>query len=113
MKKIALPKYLALLFAITLCALSLALPTKINVKASINTYNAISPGTVTQPHKGGTYIDPVFGTKILRVTDSSDGGSGEVAYSYWPVFNCNSTRMIVGIDYIPNLYSFDPTNLSF
>jgi cell division septation protein DedD len=49
------------------------------------------------PPVNGTYIDPVFGTQILRATDESDcpqTGCGTY-YSHWPTFNANNTRILI------------------
>lgn len=47
------------------------------------------------PTTGGTFVDPTFGTTILRVTDAATDGGGScgTAYSYWPTFNRTSTRL--------------------
>ncbi len=47
------------------------------------------------PAAGGTFVDPTFGTTILRVTDAETdaGASCGTAYSYWPTFNATSTRL--------------------
>src|ERR1051326_3156375 len=112
MNSIVVRSLAILLIALIICP-SFGHSSKFVAKAALTTYTAVAPGAVTQPAKGQTYTDPVFGTKILRVTDGADGGSGEIAYSYWPAFNSNSTKMIIGLDYIPYLYTFDPVNLTF
>lgn len=66
------------------------------------------PPDVALPAAGGSYVDPVFGTKILRVTDASDGAHCVHAYSYWPAFNADSTRLLLACDGVPLLYRFDP-----
>ena len=66
------------------------------------------PAAPALPRAGGTYVDPVFRTTIMRVTDESDGTSCVNAYSYWPTFNLNSTRFFVSCDDTPKLYRFDP-----
>lgn len=53
---------------------------------------------VALPPVGQSFTDPVFGTQILRV------GPGTIAYSYWPSFNCTTTRLHTSIA----LYDFDP-----
>ncbi len=65
------------------------------------------------PPAGGVIIDPTFGTSILRVTDEHDGEFLQVAYSYWPTFNRDSTRLFVlrddsGLEGVR--YRFDPLN---
>jgi len=65
----------------------------------------------TLPPAGETFTDPVFGTTILRVTDSStDGGNSfRTAYSYWPTFNSDNTKILaVGDDGFGLIYDFDP-----
>jgi hypothetical protein len=59
------------------------------------------------PGPGGVFTDPTFGTRIMRIT----AGGGFHAYSYWPSFNVDSTKL-----YVPWLgqpayvYDFDPVN---
>lgn len=60
------------------------------------------------PRAGGTYVDPVFGTTIMRVTDESDGKQCNNFYSYWATFNLDSTRFFLACDNNPKLYQFDP-----
>src|ERR1041384_3054614 len=50
--------------------------------AGITDYSSHKVPTITMPKKGGSYIDPVFGTKVIRVTDSSNGSICTHAYSY-------------------------------
>ena len=66
------------------------------------------PAAPALPRAGGTYVDPVFRTTIMRVTDENDGTSCVNAYSYWPTFNLNSTRFFVSCNDTPKLYRFDP-----
>ncbi|MFL6214626.1 MAG: hypothetical protein ACJ74J_12130 [Blastocatellia bacterium] len=68
------------------------------------------PAPPALPVAGGTLIDPVFGTTILRVTDERDGKSNETPYSYWPSFNKDSTRLYVKSDDQSLLFGFDPDN---
>jgi hypothetical protein len=45
----------------------------------------------TLPIAGQTFVDPTFGTTILRVTDSRDGVQNFHEYSsFWPAFSFNS-----------------------
>src|SRR5438270_1943760 len=113
MKRSDLLKYSAFIFAIFLLAIGLGLPLQVGVKAALTNYGAEQLKTVAQPAKGGTYIDPTFGTKILRVTDGADATNTDIAYSYWPAFNNNSTKMIIALDWVPYLYTFNPSNLTF
>jgi hypothetical protein len=86
------------------------------------------------PQAGDKANDPNFpGATILRLTDPRTGSadvrddsnnainnsSVQVQYSYWPVFNNNSTRLhVVGIYPIPTrttrsvLFTFDPTTMT-
>jgi hypothetical protein len=72
-----------------------------------------------KPLAGGYIYDPVFGTRLMRVTDMYDGSTygGGTAYSYWPTFNLNNTRILAQIaqpDDSPAakaaIYDFDPVN---
>jgi len=76
--------------------------------AGITDYSSHKVPTITMPKKGGSYIDPVFGTKVIRVTDSSNGSICTHAYSYWPAFNHEDTRLLVMCDNLALLYKFDP-----
>ena len=60
------------------------------------------------PKAGGTFSDPTFGTRIMRVTDEADGRFCNNAYSYWPSFNQNSTRFFIWCGDKPMLYRFHP-----
>jgi len=62
------------------------------------------------PRAGGTFIDPTFGTEIMRVTDESTAEDGGTFYSYWPTFNCNNTRLLAKTrrDGYASVYEFDP-----
>ncbi|OGR82644.1 MAG: hypothetical protein A3J74_00880 [Elusimicrobia bacterium RIFCSPHIGHO2_02_FULL_57_9] len=42
---------------------------------------------VPQPAAGQWYTDPAFGTKIYRLTDSSNADSSTVPYAYWPIWS--------------------------
>lgn len=84
-------------------ASSLACSTEIN-------NNVVCPPPVPAPAlppAGGKFIDPTFGTEIIRVTDRNDGNNAGVAYSYWNLFNVDSTKFIVFIDGTSYLYNFD------
>jgi hypothetical protein len=61
------------------------------------------------PAAGGKFLDPLFGTEIMRVTDERDGDDCGTAYSYWPTFNRDNTRLMaqVGGGNI-KLFKFDP-----
>jgi hypothetical protein len=62
---------------------------------------------VTLPAAGGSYVDPVFGSKIIRVTDARDGTRCTHGYSYWPAFNSDGTRLMIACDDVIKLYRFD------
>jgi hypothetical protein len=66
------------------------------------------PPSLTLPAARGSYTDPVFGTKIIRVTDARDGNKCTHAYSYWPAFNSDGTRLMLACDDQIRLYRFDP-----
>jgi hypothetical protein len=63
------------------------------------------------PRAGGTFIDRVFGTEVMRVTDERDGKSCGTYYSYWPTFNADSTRLVARRAGVGDaVYEFDPVN---
>lgn len=66
------------------------------------------PLPVTLPQAGGVFVDPVFGTQIMRVTDEADGPENQNAYSYWPSFNKNATWFHINCSGTAVLYRFDP-----
>jgi hypothetical protein len=68
------------------------------------------PAPPSLPPAGGTFVDPTFGTTIMRVTDENDGASNYNYYSYWPTFNLDSTRFFIARNGSPTLYRFDPNN---
>jgi Immunoglobulin I-set domain len=79
------------------------------LKTDRNVYPEPPPPAL--PAAGGTLVDPVFGTTILRVTDERDSASNYNSYSYWPSLNRNSTRLVVFVNNgNPVLYDFDPVN---
>lgn len=102
-------------FAVLACALALA------GSANVASAQSAPPGIKTDrsvyaeppapplPRRGGVMIDQTFGTEIMRVTDETDTTGAGTAYSYWPTFNVNSTRMLVFFgDTFPRIYDFDP-----
>lgn len=66
------------------------------LKYDRNAYPLPSP-LPAPPAVGGSFIDPVFGTRILRATDESDGGSPGLGnyYAHWPTFNSNNTFILI------------------
>ena len=68
------------------------------------------------PRAGGKFIDPVFGTEIMRATDESDGPAPGLGtyYSHWPTFNADSTRLLIRKGHSGDaiLKTFDPVNFT-
>jgi hypothetical protein len=81
-------------------------PPEPNIKTDRGIYPL--PPAPALPKAGGTFIDPTFGTEILRVTDETDGKENVNAYSYYPSFNKDSTMFFVAMRGSPTLYHFDP-----
>ena len=80
---------------------------------SVKTDRGIYPvgATPTQPARGGVVTDPVFGTQVMRITDSTDGSSWcQTAYSYWPTFNSNNTKILAFCNAGTMIVDFDPVN---
>ncbi len=70
------------------------------------------PAPSPLPPAGGAFVDPTFGATILRVTDSQDGAENYNAYSYWPTFNKDSTRLYVfSVGGQAKLYDFNPATM--
>jgi hypothetical protein len=54
------------------------------------------PSLPRPPRAGGKFIDPTFGTEIMRATDERDDPVGlSTYYSHWPTFNSNNTYILV------------------
>lgn len=54
------------------------------------------PSLPKLPRAGATFVDPTFGTEILRATDERDDKTGaSTYYSHWPTFNSNNSRILV------------------
>lgn len=53
-------------------------------------------GTIAKPARGGSYIDPAYGTKITRATQASDGTGSTMRHEYSrrQAFNANNTRYL-------------------
>ncbi|MDQ5846710.1 MAG: YdcF family protein [Acidobacteriota bacterium] len=66
-----------------------------SVKADRAVYR--KPPLPSLPRAGGKFIDPVFGTEVMRATDESDGPAPGLGtyYSHWPTFNANNTRLLI------------------
>jgi hypothetical protein len=86
----------------------IALPTLALALVGISDYSTHAPPDIELPPAGSWYTDPVFGTRILRVTDSRDGTACVHAYSYWPAFNRDDTRLLIECDGVARLLRFDP-----
>jgi hypothetical protein len=98
------------LFLFFVLTVSTALPcTPVWSTSKTDTFAQGSPPTL--PAAGSTYCDPVFGTEILRVTDSStDGGANfGTAYSYWPTFNSDNTKILAVSGSNARIFDFNPT----
>ncbi|MEZ4222362.1 MAG: hypothetical protein R3B13_15600 [Polyangiaceae bacterium] len=67
------------------------------------------PSLPSLPSAGSRVADPTFGTEVIRITDGGDGSECVNAYSYWPTFNANSTRLFLNCSSGSKLYDFDPT----
>ena len=72
------------------------------------------PPLPSLPRAGGKFIDPVFGTEIMRATDEADGPAPGLGtyYSHWPTFNANNTRLLIRKGHTGDaiLKTFDPVN---
>ncbi len=77
------------------------------IKTDYNIYPEPRPPVL--PAAGGTFVDPTFGTTIMRVTDERDGAFNVTNYSYYPSFNRDNSRLFIVSGGQPTLYSFDPT----
>jgi hypothetical protein len=66
------------------------------------------PALPALPKAGETFVDPTFGTTLLRVTDEADGKDNHLAYSSWPTFNKDATRFHLSRNGVGTLYEFDP-----
>lgn len=82
-----------------------------SIKTDYGVYPEPAPPIL--PAAGSTFVDAVFGTTLLRVTDVSDGTDNHQSYSYWPSFNKNSTLLYISnVSGVPTLYDFDTLNFS-
>ena len=99
-----------LLASASIFQIILSLNVSAEIKHDYGTYPVPPPPPL--PAAGGTVIDPTFGTTIMRLTDANDGPDCVNAYSYWPTFNINNTRLLVNNGIAPMLYRFDPVNFA-
>jgi hypothetical protein len=74
------------------------------------------PPLPQRPRAGGKFIDPVFGSEIMRATDETDGPAPGLGtyYSHWPTFNANNTRLLIRKGHTGDaiLKTFDPVNFN-
>jgi hypothetical protein len=110
-----------LLFFITLCvATGIILTLGITRAGSAQTIGSIKTDLgvypegplPTLPAAGGIIVDAVFGTPIMRITDTQDGTYLGTYYSYWPTFNKNNTRLLVRSGAVAFIRNFNPTNFT-
>src|ERR1022692_403250 len=93
------------------CITLLFYPASAQVITNKNIYWPSSPPKI--PLKGGKFTDPVFGTTLLRVTDSTDGMLNTHAYSYWLTMNKNDSFLYVFSEAgQATVYNFDTTSFS-
>src|SRR5712692_9410433 len=82
------------------------------LKTDRNVYR--KPRLPRLPRAGGKFIDPVFGTEIMRATDEADGPAPGLGtyYSHWPTFNVDNTRLLIRKGHSGDaiLKTFDPVN---
>ena len=74
------------------------------------------PALPIVPSAGHKFIDPVFGTEIMRATDESDchaPGCGTY-YNQWPTFNSDNTRIMLrnGVTGDMIIKSFNPVTFT-
>lgn len=101
-----------LLFSIFLILLCSLYSTAQSIKTDYGVYPPPSPPPAL-PAAGATFMDPVFGTTIMRVTDSNDGDDNHQSYSYWPSINKNSSLLYISsVGGNPTLYDFDTATFS-
>lgn len=83
-----------------------------SIKTDLRVYSVPQPPPL--PRAGGKFLDPTFGTEILRVTDEATGGNSGTSYSYWPTFNSNNTRILVQRDRVTSgeIYDLDPISFT-
>jgi hypothetical protein len=91
--------------------------------APISEAVGIAPSSMPKPAVNVPYTDPAFGTQMVRISDSEAdrakmkiGGAEanvHVLYAYYPTFNVDSTRMLVGTSQAGHagIYNFDPDTM--
>lgn len=77
--------------------------------AGIADLRSVPETPVALPPAGSSFVDPDFGTTIIRATDARQAGAAMCthSYSYVPAFNIDSTRLLLSCDGL-RLYRFDP-----
>ena len=73
---------------------------------------AASIPAISIPDAGEVVQDQSSGTRIVRITDSSDARWPIVSYTNCASFNQDSTRFVISLDGVATLYSFDPARLA-
>ena len=81
--------------------------TTASVKTDFGVYP--EPPLPALPAAGQKFTDPTFGTQIMRVTAAGANEHFGTWYTFWPSFNCNSTRLLVRVGGSQStIYEFDP-----
>jgi hypothetical protein len=73
---------------------------------------AASIPAVSIPAAGEVVMDLSSGTRVVRITDSSDARWPLVSYTNCASFNQDSTRFVINLDGVATLYSFDGARLA-
>ncbi|MFX0199392.1 MAG: PKD domain-containing protein [Candidatus Hodarchaeota archaeon] len=71
----------------------------------INDFNFYATPDTPNPEWGVPYIDPVFGTEIIRITDAEKYRSA--GYPKWGIENCDGTKLLIYKHYIYNANTFE------
>lgn len=90
-----------------LCIVVSLAPAIAGAQPGIRDGSAHAPPPIELPRAGGSYVDPVFETRITRVTDERDGRICVHAYAYWPALNLDASRLLLACDGHPLLFRFD------
>jgi hypothetical protein len=79
-----------------------------NFAAGVTDYRSIPETRVKLPPAGSSFIDPDFGTKIIRLTNARDFGAQGCVHSYStvPAFNVDSSWVLAYCGE-PRLFTFD------
>jgi hypothetical protein len=110
--------FLTVLFALTLIpAVTGSQAARAQTSGYITDRGVYVERPLAEPSAAGqSYRDPVFGTQIMRATDSTDcpaPGCG-TWYSNWPTFNSDATRLLIRRGETGDMLirSFDPVNFT-